>query len=147
MYRSTKTYCHNVGLSCAFRQWRAESHCQFLHGYALEFNFVFEAIALDERNWVVDFGNLKGLKKNLEFYFDHKTLVASDDPALFFFNSAKSLKVLQLIVVDNVGCEAFAERACNLAKDEIEELDLDDRIKVISAEVKEHGSNSGIYLG
>ena len=133
MYRSTKTYCHNVGLSCAFRQWRAESHCQFLHGYALEFNFVFEAIALDERNWVVD--------------FDHKTLVASDDPALFFFNSAKSLKVLQLIVVDNVGCEAFAEIAYNLAKDEIEELDLDDRIKVISAEVKEHGSNSGIYLG
>ena len=74
-------------------------------------------------------------------------MVASDDPALFFFNSAKSLKVLQLIVVDNVGCEAFAEIAYNLAKDEIEELDLDDRIKVISAEVKEHGSNSGIYLG
>ena len=25
----------------AFRQWRADSHCRFMHGYSLEFEFVF----------------------------------------------------------------------------------------------------------
>ncbi|SVB70610.1 uncharacterized protein METZ01_LOCUS223464, partial [marine metagenome] len=27
MYQSTKTYGNEVGLSCCFRQWRADSHC------------------------------------------------------------------------------------------------------------------------
>ncbi|HEX2555077.1 MAG TPA: hypothetical protein VHL98_15360, partial [Microvirga sp.] len=42
IYRSTKVYDHNEGLSCCFRQWRAtHSHCRLLHGYALAFKFVF----------------------------------------------------------------------------------------------------------
>ena len=36
VWRSTKTYGHEEGLSCCFRQWRAtHSHCRLLHGYAL----------------------------------------------------------------------------------------------------------------
>ena len=46
----------------------------------LEFEFKFGANELDERNWVVDFGGLKELEKWLRNHFDHKTLVASDDP-------------------------------------------------------------------
>lgn len=49
IYRSTKTYGHEIGLSAAFRQWRAESHCRFVHGYALAVKFVFEAGELDAR--------------------------------------------------------------------------------------------------
>ncbi len=42
IYRSTKMYDHNEGLSCCFRQWRAtDSHCRLIHGYALAFKFVF----------------------------------------------------------------------------------------------------------
>ena len=37
MYRSTKTYGNERGLSCAFRQWRADSHCNLIHGYSLGF--------------------------------------------------------------------------------------------------------------
>ena len=48
LYRSTKLYDHNEGLSCCFRQWRAEhSHCQQVHGYALAFRFVFATDRLD----------------------------------------------------------------------------------------------------
>ena len=43
MYQSTKTYGNDVGLSCTFRQWKADSHCNKLHGYSLGFRFVFEA--------------------------------------------------------------------------------------------------------
>lgn len=66
IYRSTKTFGHECGFSVAFRQWRAESHCRLLHGYALAFKFTFEAEELDVRNWVVDFGALKSLKGILE---------------------------------------------------------------------------------
>lgn len=48
-YKSTKLYGHEIGLSAAFRQWRAESHCRFLHGYALAVRFEFEADELDVR--------------------------------------------------------------------------------------------------
>ena len=56
VFRSTKTYGHEMGFSCAFRQHRADSHCRLVHGYALAFHFEFEATELDVRNWVVDFG-------------------------------------------------------------------------------------------
>ena len=62
-YYSTKTYGHEEGLSCMFRQPLAtHSHCSLLHGYALSFSFKFGCDGLDDKNWVVDFGNLKELK-------------------------------------------------------------------------------------
>jgi hypothetical protein len=42
-YQVTKTYGHELGLSCVFRQHRANTHCKHLHGYALAFDIVFEA--------------------------------------------------------------------------------------------------------
>ena len=60
---STKTYGHERGLSCAFRQPNAShSHCSLLHGYALAFTFVFECTELDDKNWGVYFGGLNDLK-------------------------------------------------------------------------------------
>ena len=47
-YTSTKTYGHNIGLSAVFRQPHADhSHCRFLHGYSLQFKFVFGCNELD----------------------------------------------------------------------------------------------------
>ena len=43
-YISTKTYKH-LG-PVAYRQWRADSHCNLIHGYALSFHFEFEADTL-----------------------------------------------------------------------------------------------------
>src|SRR3712207_1057849 len=77
LFRSTKTYDHNEGLSCCFRQWRAtDSHCSLLHGYALSFRFVFACSELDERNWCYDFGALKPVRAWLKSMFDHTMLVA-----------------------------------------------------------------------
>lgn len=144
-YISTKTYGHDIGLSCAFRQWKADSHCKYLHGYSLSITFRFMANELDYRNWVVDFGGLRDLKSTLEDYFDHKTIVAEDDPHIKWFKRGEELGILDLIEVDGVGCEKFAELAYNLAQEWLEDNHLSSRIKVMSAEVKEHGSNSAIY--
>ena len=155
-YRATKTYCHNIGLTCAFRQWtaktawpREKSYCHFVHGYALEISFVFEASELDDRNWVVDFGALRGLKKELKRVFDHKVVVAHDDPHLDYFLQGKDLGVMDVIVLKDstVGCEGFAKLAYDLATQELEKLGVNKRVTVVSAEVREHGANSAIYFG
>ena len=39
MYRSYKQF---IGYSTAFRQWKADSHCNYIHGYALCFKVWFE---------------------------------------------------------------------------------------------------------
>src|SRR3954463_9367210 len=86
MYQVIKRYGHDQGWSCTFRQWRANhSHCRFTHGYALAFEFLFQCETLDSRNWVIDFGGLKNLKLWLQGPFDHKMLVAEDDPVLDAF--------------------------------------------------------------
>ena len=41
-FLSGKTYTHSTGHSCAFRQWRADSHCKYVHGYAFRFKVWFE---------------------------------------------------------------------------------------------------------
>ena len=146
-YKSTKTYDHNVGLSCAFRQWRADSHCKYLHGYALAVRFEFACEELDVRNWTVDFGSLKSLKGWLEDQFDHKTLVAEDDPERAEFALMDGRGMIQMRVVPATGCEAFAEMIYGAAQVWLKDNGYAPRVRLVSVEVCEHGANSAIYEG
>lgn len=145
MFRSTKTFGHNLGLSAAFRQWRADSHCKFLHGYALEIRLEFEADELDVRNWVVDFGSLKSLKGWLENTFDHKTLVAEDDPEMGLFEHMDHAGIIQLVKVPACGCEKFAEFIGEATEVWLSANGYSPRVRLASCEVKEHGANSAIW--
>jgi 6-pyruvoyltetrahydropterin/6-carboxytetrahydropterin synthase len=144
-YKSTKTYGHDIGLSACFRQWRANSHCRFLHGYALAAHFEFEADELDGNNWVMDFGSLKPLKAYLERTFDHRLLVANDDPALSDLMQLDTLGLAQVIVVDNTGCEAFAKLVFDAAVAWLQHAGHSPRVRLTRVEVREHGANSAIY--
>lgn len=141
-YRSTKTFGHETGLSVCFRQWRAESHCSLLHGYALAIKITFECNKLDDRQWCVDFGGFKGFKRWLESQFDHKLLVAQDDPYLDTLGRLQNQGICEMIVLSNVGCEAFAKHIFDQACLEF----ANERIRVVKVEVFEHGANSAIYL-
>lgn len=143
-YVSTKTYGHEIGLSCAFRQWRAESHCNKIHGYALAVRFEFEAHELDYRNWVVDFGSLKWIKEFLQETFDHKLVIAVDDPDAKTLVALQDVGVADVISLPNVGCEAFAEHIYWQVVNRIHELE-GGRVVLRSVEVREHGANSAIY--
>jgi len=166
-YRSTKTYGHELGLSACFRQHRAtHSHCSMLHGYALAFTFTFEADTLDDRNWVQDFGGLKELKQKLQRTFDHKLVVAEDDPKVHEICRLDGY-VADVLVLPAVGCEAFAKQAYDMAcevirdanKAEVARLQSEhkpgtqwptagrQRVRVVSVECREHGANSAIYIG
>ena len=144
-FLSTKTFGHDLGISCAFRQWKAESHCRFIHGYALAFEFCFAADELDVRNWVVDFGGLKGLKAILEDTFDHKMLVAEDDPQIDYFKQGKELGVLDLVIVPAGGCEKFAQMVFEVTEQWLIDAGFAPRCRLVSVQVKEHGANSAIY--
>lgn len=145
MYRSTKHYGHEVGLSACFRQWKAESHCHLLHGYALAFTFTFEAKELDERNWVIDFGGLDSLKEHLRQMFDHKLIIADDDPRMEELTDLQQWNLADIVILPSVGCEAFAQLGWTIATDVIKRMGEGDRVKVVCCEVREHGANSAIF--
>jgi len=144
---STKTYGHEIGLSACYRQWRAESHCRLLHGYALSVKFEFEATELDVRNWVVDFGSLKSLKGMLEDTFDHTLLVAEDDPMKDELCQLAGIGLARAVVVPATGCEAFAKLIYECAEIWLVGNGYAPRCRVRSVEVREHGANSAIYVG
>ena len=111
-WRVVKTYGHDEGLSCAFRQWQAQhSDCRLLHGYALAFRFTFACATLDDRRWCIDFGGLKPLRAWLHEMFDHTMLAASDDPELATWRRLHDAGLVRLRVLDAIGCEAFAAEA------------------------------------
>lgn len=147
MYKSTKRYGHEIGLSACFRQWRAESHCNLLHGYALAVKFVFASNELDVRNWVVDFGSLKSLKGWLEDTFDHTLLVAEDDPKKSIFQMLQTEGLARVVEVPATGCEAFAELIFEATETWLLCNGYSPRVWLESVEVQEHGANSAIYTG
>ena len=145
LYRSTKTYDHNEGLSCCFRQWRADhSHCQQIHGYALAFRFVFATRVLDEHNWCLDFGGLKAVRAWLHEVFDHTMLVEADDPHLGEFERLAELGLMKLRILPAVGCEAVA-RYVHMHVGKMIRGDTRGRVWIESVEVREHSGNSAIY--
>ena len=128
---STKHYGHNIGLSAVFRQPNADhSHCHLLHGYSLAFTFTFGCDKLDNKNWAVDFGGLKPLKKWLEDNFDHKLCLDNADPMVDEFKRLEDLDLAEIRYFDGVGAEKFAEHAFNFADKHIR-AQTDDRCYVV----------------
>lgn len=143
-FLSTKTYGAETGLSCAFRQWRADSHCNMLHGYALSVRFVW-AGNLDERNWVMDFGGLKELKAMLQQAFDHTCLVAADDPELETFKGLHDRGIIDLRIMEGgVGAEMFAKWIASQTLKWMDRTGASKRVQLVEVEVREHGANSAI---
>ena len=132
--------------SCAFRQPKANhSHCKFLHGYNLTAKFWFGANELDENNWVVDFGGLKGLKEKLKNQFDHTTCIAANDPVLPIFQQLEKAGACDLRIMSNgTGSERIAEWCYDTA-DFFIKAATNDRCWVEKVEVFEHEDNSVVF--
>lgn len=144
MYRCRKVYGHDLGLSCTFRQWRAKSHCNKLHGYSLKVVLEFETCTLDDTNWVVDFGGMSEVKDWIKSKFDHTTLVALDDPEIEAFKDMQLKGLADLVELDSVGCEAFAKYIYDYV-DEWVSRNYKSRVSLSKVEVHEHGANSATY--
>lgn len=147
-YLSTKSYGHEQGLSCVFRQPNAKSHCSQLHGYALSFKFSFACSELDGNGWVVDFGSLKPLKQALHDTFDHTVCVDQHDHALKrVLYPLQSLNLCTIKILPAVGCEGFAAFAHRLANDLVCDAvcNAGRGVLCVSVICAEHGANSAVY--
>jgi 6-pyruvoyltetrahydropterin/6-carboxytetrahydropterin synthase len=107
-YVSTKEYVN--AFPVAYRQWKANSHCNLIHGYSFSMKFFFGTNNLDARNWAADYGGLRELKKILEDQFDHTLLVAEDDPELDFYKEMEKRKLARLTILPRLGCESLADQ-------------------------------------
>ncbi len=141
-FTSTKRF---IGFPCTHRQWLADSHCRFIHGYSREFYFEFQSSELTKEGWVVDFGGLKSVKTWLDNMFDHTFLASENDPHLELFEEMDKKEIIQLRILPNVGMEGTAkyvyEKVNQLIKDQ-----TNNRAWVKSVEVRENEKNSAIYL-
>ena len=107
-WTSTKEYIDEF--PCAYRQWKADSHCNMNHGYSFSMKFYFGTNNLDARNWAADYGGLKELKAFLKDQFDHTTLCAADDPELEFYKEMERRKLAKLTILPALGCESLADQ-------------------------------------
>ncbi len=146
MYISTKTY-NQIG-PVAYRQWRADSHCNLIHGYALSFYFEFESETLDARNWVMDFGGLRPLKQKLEEWFDHTFLLAQDDPDYNFLKQLGEKKLAKITEVEKTGCEGIAEFLYEYINTIfLKDYGEQDRIWCTKVQVRETDNNMAMKIG
>jgi len=104
---STKEYVD--AFPVAYRQHKADSHCNLIHGYSFSMKFWFGCDTLDARNWCSDYGGLKELKNMLESLFDHTLLVAEDDPEIETFLLLRDKKMAKLTILPKLGCESLAD--------------------------------------
>lgn len=140
-YTSTKLF---KGYPCTHRQWKAQSHCKYVHGYSRDFYFEFACSELSEEFWVMDFGGLKEVKEWLEYMFDHTFLIAADDPYLNHFEKMDEDGVIQLRVMPNPGMEGSAKYIFDKVNTIVGEL-TEKRVWVTKVEVRENEKNSAFY--
>jgi 6-pyruvoyltetrahydropterin/6-carboxytetrahydropterin synthase len=159
MFTIKKTFGHEFGLSCCYRQWRAESHCRFIHGYALAVTFEIYARELTKEKWVFDFGGFEKIKDFLKHWFDHTLIVAEDDPQGQRFRdlggTIYSDQIADTRTLPHVGCEAFAKFIFDHCQPIINQQSnhcqpiinqqSNRYAELISITVSEHGANSATY--
>lgn len=147
-WRVVKTYGHEQGLSCVFRQWRADSHCKYLHGYALSIALTFEADTLDARHWVIDFGSLSAVRDRLRHMYDHTLLLATDDPAWDDLHrlGLHALGFADVRAVRATGCEAIATDVLEWTSTWLSEQQHAKHVRLVQVDVSEHPGNSATAL-
>jgi 6-pyruvoyl-tetrahydropterin synthase len=144
MYHTiTKSYDN---LKAAHRQWRHCGHCAFAHGENWRIDISFRAKELDHQHFVYDFGALRPLKAQLEYYFDHTLLIDEDDPERAFFEDMHARKLADVRIVPSCGAEGLAEFVFGLADKFIRE-ETGGRVFCSKVVVYEDSKNSAAYEG
>lgn len=138
---STKTF---EDFPCSHRQWRHQGHCKFVHGYSRSFTFWFKAQCLDENGFVVDFSDMKELRKRLLYQYDHTFLINKDDTLMEEWKKLNELGAIDLRVMDNVGMEA-SSKLCWEWANEILEAKHQGRTCCYQVEARENKKNSALY--
>ena len=144
-FKSTKRF---GPISTGHRQWKHKGHCSYVHGYGRYVSLTFESSELDERGWVMDFGDLKDVKYLIEAEWDHRVLIASDDPLLPQLKELESHGGILLNVLPD-GYYPGIEESCRYLYDMLSPMiqkKTNNRVEITRVEIWEHENNSGEYV-
>lgn len=142
IHTSTKFF-KEIG-PCAYRNWKSDTDCYLLHGYDRSFKFLFGCDNLDKQGFVVDFGGLKEIKRQLEDWFDHTVILQADDPLVNVFRKLEAKGQCKLRTFPLISCEGLAEYVGEFV-DHLINTYTGGRSWVITCEVIEAEKNSAIY--
>jgi 6-pyruvoyltetrahydropterin/6-carboxytetrahydropterin synthase len=147
IFVAIKTFTQGEGLSCCFRQWRAEGSAAKLHGYSLEFKLVFECQQLDESDRTIDLDGFADISSWLRQQFGNTLVVAQDDPHLNTFRVIEAHGLCDLRVLPGTGCERFAEHVFYYVQGWMLERRLSPRVIIRSVECTADDGNGALCIG
>ena len=134
-------------ISTGHRQWKDDGHCSFVHGYGRYVEFTFCCEERDERGWVMDFGDLKDVKQWLEEQWDHRLLLAHDDPLIGLFEGLHKLGGVNINVMPE-GYGPGIEDSCKWVYDNVNPMiheKTNNRVWLKNVRVYEHENNWADY--
>ncbi|MDR2862927.1 MAG: 6-carboxytetrahydropterin synthase [Puniceicoccales bacterium] len=140
MFTCSKTY---ADIPFAHRQHRHRGHCAFIHGHNWNFTFTFGCRELDENGFVVDFGDLKYIRRWFDTHLDHACVFNRDDPEREKITAAapSSYKVY---LVDNCSAEGLAHHLYGIV-DALVKKETHGRVFVLEVRVDEDARNSATF--
>ena len=126
------------------RHWRAETHCARIHGYARTVELTLATLSL-EKGWVMDLGDLKFVREFLMEAWDHRLLVADDDPLLEDIKALEAKGVLSLNIMEtSKGHSPSLEGSCVYLMDHLAPIireKTQGRVELIKVEIWEKTDN------
>ena len=135
-------------ITTGHRQWRDKGHCSYVHGYGRYVRLTFEATELDERGWVMDFGDLKGVKSWIESEWDHRTLIAIDDPVIPELKALEKVGGINLNILPE-GYLPGIEESCRYLYDKLNPViqrKTNNRVEITRVEIWETEKNQAEYV-
>ena len=106
MITCSKSY-RDIPLS--HRQPNHKGRCSRLHGHSWSITLTFEAQALDENGFVVDFGDLHFIEDWIDQHLDHATAIWENDPKLSELKALEADGLIKLVLVPSASCEGIAQ--------------------------------------
>ncbi|MDR1816608.1 MAG: 6-carboxytetrahydropterin synthase [Puniceicoccales bacterium] len=140
MFTCSKTY---ADIPFAHRQHRHAGHCAFVHGHNWTFTFVFGCTTLDANGFVVDFGDLKYIRRWFDEHLDHACVFNSDDPLREQLVAAAP-HCYKVYVVENCSAEGLAKHTHETV-DALVRRHTHGRVFVVETRVAEDARNAATY--
>jgi len=140
MFTCSKTY---TDIPFAHRQHRHSGHCAFVHGHNWSFTFVFGCGELDENGFVVDFGDLKYIRRWFDEHLDHACVFNRDDPERERITGAAPA-AFKVYVVENCSAEGLARHLHEVVGAMVSRRTAG-RVFVVETRVAEDARNSAAY--
>ena len=140
MFTCSKTY-HDIPF--AHRQHKHEGHCRFIHGHNWSFKFTFGCKELDEKGFVVDFGDLTFIRRWIETDLDHAYVYNHGDEETERL-LAEFPDQFKAYPVESCSAEGIARHAFDKVSSLLQ-AHHGDRVELVSVEVLEDSRNAAEY--